>query len=312
MNNSLRIIGNIKNNQILKDETGKYILKPKVRNSVENVYSYLLSRDFKYLPRLVDKQNINYEDHYLYEYIKEIPTPKEQKLKDLVITLADLHQKTSFYREIDLDEFKLTYENINRELDYLNNYYHEIFTSIENKVFMSPSEYLLIRNANIILNSIEYSKKHIQEWYQMIEGNRRQRQSMIHNNVHLSHFLKGDNYYLISWDHSMISIPILDLYQLYRNHYLDYDFLSKLKLYEDHFPLEKEEKTLLFTLISIPEKITWDNNHYLMTIKVRKFLDYLQKTKDLKKAYYSKDQEDHDTVLNKDEKDINPKRQENS
>ena len=68
---------------------------------------------------------------------------------DLIYLLSLLHSKTTFYREVDIDHNKEIYETTINNLDYLNNYYTNLITSIEKEVYMSPSSYLIARNINI-------------------------------------------------------------------------------------------------------------------------------------------------------------------
>ena len=50
------------------------------------------------------------------------------------------------------------------------------------------------------------------------------------------------------------------------------------KIYEGHYPLLEEEKCLLFCLISIPDKLEFNEKEYSMCKKVRKFYDYMDAT----------------------------------
>ena len=47
-------------------------------------------------------------------YINDIDEPKEQKIIDLTNIITLLHNKTTMYKEIDLDNYKYIYEEINR------------------------------------------------------------------------------------------------------------------------------------------------------------------------------------------------------
>ena len=150
---------------------------------------------------------------------------------------------------------------------------------------MSPPEYLLARNISIIFSSLEYCHNKINEWYKKVSNLRKIRVSVIHNNLNLSHFIKNNNDYLISWDKAKIDIPIFDLYKLYINHALDFDFSDILGKYEKIYPLKDDELDLLFILISIPSKIEFDKSNYLMCSIIGKELDKLYKTKKLVNEY---------------------------
>lgn len=116
------------------------------------------SRAFDYFPYLIDDSD-KYE---IYPYIDDIYEPREQKAMDLTHLLSLLHSKTTFYREVDIDKNKEIYEEIVNEVDYLNDYYNSLISSIEKEVYMSPSSYLIARNTNIIFSSIYYAKDNIE------------------------------------------------------------------------------------------------------------------------------------------------------
>lgn len=276
--NKITILSNAK---IVDD---KIVVKERKNDDIDKTYSYLKSRSFDYFPEpiaMLDK----YE---LYPYIDSGYEPKEQKAMDLMYLLSLLHSKTTFYREVDIDRNKEIYENIVNDLYYLNNYYSDLITSIEKEVYMAPSSYLIARNINIIFESIYYSRNMIESWYKKIENNKNERVVNIHNNITLDHYIKSEKPYLISWNKSRIDSPIYDLLSFYKNHYLELDFDDLFNYYESSYPLKEEEKLLLFSYMSIPDKIELENDEYKMCIKINKMIDYLYKTSNLIMNYQKK------------------------
>lgn len=257
-----------------------YVLKKKTTN-LTNIYNYLLSRSFDYFPEIIKEDNNN----IYYKYIPDIDEPKEQKIIDLINVLTLLHSKTTMYKEIDLDNYKYLYEEINKEIDDIFNYYNTIMDNIESSIYMSPSNYLISRNISFIYSSINYAKRSIDYWYKLIENKRKVRVVITHNNLSLDHYLKNDKPYLISWDLSKIDMPIYDLISLYNNHYLEFDFTELLQIYLNKYPLLEEEIALFLTIISIPKKIIYDNSEYKNVLNIRRQLDYLYKTSELVKKY---------------------------
>ena len=140
-----------------------------------------------------------------------------------------MHSKTTHYKSISEDEYKKIYEDLSNNYEYLKEYYNDLITLIDEKVFMSPSEYLLARNINAINASINIGKKLTDEWLKEVDGMTRIRLSVVHNNLSLSHYIRNSKDYLVSWDKSKIDIPIFDLYSLYNNHFSHFDFLELLK-----------------------------------------------------------------------------------
>lgn len=189
------------------------------------------------------------------------------------------------YKEIDLDNYKYIYEEINKEIEDIFNYYNTIMDNIELSIYMSPSNYLISRNISFIYSAINYAKRSIDYWYKLIENKRRVRVVTVHNNLSLEHYIKHDKPYLISWEKSKIDMPIYDLISLYNNHYLEFDFTEILQIYLNKYPLMEEELILLLAILSIPKKIIYNPSEYKNVLNIRRQLDYIYKTSELVKKY---------------------------
>lgn len=236
---------------------------------------------------------IKEEDNAVYyEYISDVDEPKEQKIIDLINIVTLLHSKTTMYKEIDIDNYKYIYEQINNQIEDIYNYYNTVMDNIESTIYMSPSNYLISRNISFIYSAIDYAKRNIDYWYKLIENKRKVRVVVNHNNLSLEHYLKEDKPYLISWEKSKIDMPIYDLLTLYNNHYLDFDFTELFKIYLSKYPLTEEETVLFLTIISIPNKIVYNQSEYQTVLNVRRQLDYIYKTSELVKEYNIKQETD--------------------
>ena len=227
-----------------------------------------------------------------FEYIKDVDMPKEQKALDLINVVSLLHNKTTYYKVVSDDVFKSIYDSIKSNIDFLKNYYENMFNTIENIEYMSPSEYLLIRNSSKIFSCLSFCEKELDEWFDLTKEDNKQRVSLIHNNLALDHFIKNDKDYLISWDKSKIDSPVLDLINFYKNNYFDLDFETILNSYQSKYKLNESEKKLLFIVISLPLKYERKNNEFNSCTEVRNILDYLFKTEELVRPYYTVNQED--------------------
>ena len=266
-------------NYLVETNKGLIVIKPKLEDN--KIMSYLRTRNFNYYPSIITSDK-NYD---LTEYIKEVDIPDEQKIMDLITLTALLHSKTTHYKEVDEDEYKKLYEDISNNIEYLFEYYLDIITIIESKVFMSPSEYLLARNISSIFSSLRYCKLELENWYKLIKEKRKMRVVVIHNNLSLDHYMKNENDYLISWGKSKIDLPIFDLYKLYLKHSLDFDFYEVLKKYESMYPLKEDEQKLFLILINLPLKIEFENSNYVMCKRISKELDKLYKSYKLASEY---------------------------
>lgn len=270
----------LKSVRLINSDGNKYILKRK-NNNIKDIYNYLNSRSFDYFPKLMKEEN----DYNIYEYIEDSKEPYEQKTLDMMSLLSLLHSKTTFYKEVDFEDYKYIYESVLEIINDNYNYYNIMIENIENQIYMSPSSYLLARNISKIYACLNYCKENIEKWYDMVKNKNKVRMVLIHNNLELDHYIKKDKPYFISWDKSKIDMPIMDLYVFYKKHYLNFNFYDLFKYYESRYPLHKEERILLFVYLSLPEKIELDNNEYNLCKKIRRFLDYLFKTENLIAEY---------------------------
>ncbi len=258
---------------IVNSNKGKLVLKKKNNN---DIYDYLDSRSFNYYPKTI------YDDDYMImEYLEDSKIPDDQKILDLINLVSLLHSKTTYFKNVDIDEYKKNYEDLKGNINYLMNYYDDLMTIIESKVYMSPSELLLARNISIIFNALNYTNNKLDDWYNGVKDKNRRRYVVIHNNLDLNHFVRNKSSYLLSWDRAKIDIPIYDLYILYKKYAINFDFKYLLQKYEKEYPLLEEEKNLFYILISIPDKIEFTDNIYNDCVKIEKMLDYMYVTESL-------------------------------
>lgn len=258
---------------ITKYDNNMYAVKNKCKNLSE-IYKYLESRNLDFFPKIIKSNN----EYDVFEYINDINNPIEQKAFDMINLLSILHNKTTFYREMDKDEYKELFENIQNRINEVANYYINLINIIETKIYMSPSEYLIARNISKILGSLEYSRKTINDWYDIVKNNAKKRVSLIYNNADINHVLRDKNLYLINWEKAKIDIPIYDLFDFYKKYSLYFNFKELLKYYEDKYSLLNEEKMLFYVLISIPEIITFKEIEIENCKNIKKLIDYIYRT----------------------------------
>lgn len=251
-----------------------YVIKDKCDNSVCEIYDYLASRNFEYYPKVV----MNTDKYNIYEYIEEVSNPIEQKAYDMISMLSLLHNKTTYYKEMDIDEYKEIFETLSYKINSRINYYNNLINVIEREMFMSPSHYLIARNISKILGALEYSKRNINEWYDLVKTKGKKRLVTLHNNIDLNHVIRNKDIYLLSWDKAKTGIPIYDLYNFYYKYFGIVDFKDLLKHYEDRYPLLEEEKKLFNTLISIPDEVEFKSNEMENCRSVKKIIDYIYKS----------------------------------
>ena len=265
---SLKYLGNV---IILDTNLGKYVYKNKNNHEI---YDYLSSRGFSFYPKTINKNNTKYE---IYEYIEQKNVSKEQRLNDLIHITGFLHKKTSFQKELSLEEIKSMYEDMQNDANYLMNYYHDLNNYIDNQTFMSPSEYLLVSHIDLIYYLLSFVKVESENFYKDLNNNKVVRYSMIHNNLDLSHIIEGNNISLISWNKASIDNFIKDIINIYQNNYNLLDIEDFIKEYEKENKLTNLEKLYLLLKLSIPKRIEFTKNTYLDTYNISNYLIYVRK-----------------------------------
>lgn len=252
----------------------KYAIKDKSNDNIKSIYEYLSSRNFDYFPKLI----VDNDKYDIYEYIEEVDNPIEQKAYDMIDLISLLHNKTTYYKEMDIDEYKEIYESVSYKINSRMNYYNNLMNMIEREMFMSPSHYLIARNISKIFGSLDYSKKNINEWYDLVKTKGKKRLVTLYNNIDLNHVIRNKDLYLLSWDKSKTGIPIYDIYNFYFKYSKVLDFKDLLKHYENRYPLLEEEKKLFNILISIPDEIDFKSNEMDNCKNAKKIIDYIYKS----------------------------------
>ena len=275
---------NYKNVVIVDTDNGSYVFK---KNTNSNIFEYLKTKNFTYFPTIYS----DLEDEYLItKYINSIDITDAQKATDIIDLVSLLHNKTTHYKNVSIDEYKKIYEDISNNIEYLYNYYNDLMTIIESKVYMSPPEYLLAINISKIYGALNYCKKTLDDWYDKIKDKKNKRLVVIHNNLKLEHFINSNEPYLISWDKAKIDMPIFDIYKLFK--YNDnFDYSGCLKRYENKYPLKEDERLLLFVLLALPDEIKFNESNLNMCIKITEQLNLLDSVSNLVSPYYLKNTE---------------------
>lgn len=268
------------NSNILTTKDGNIVIKKKNKD-IKKLYKYLNSRTFNKYPKIIDE----IDNNYIYEYLNDYDTPINQKIIEQAKTLAELHYKTCYFKNVKLDNFKEIYENIINNINYIEDYYNKLYDKALSEEYIRPSLYILIINSSLIRANIKYLRNEIETWYKMINELDKIRVVYNHNNLSISHFI--DNKF-ISWDNYTIDSPVIDLIKIYNNDYGKYDFSIFLNEYLNNFELLDYEKTLLFIMISLPKPINFTDNELNSTISVSKQISYIQNTSKLIRPYYSK------------------------
>lgn len=272
---------------ILETTCGNFVIKKKsINKELNNIFNYLKTRNFDYFPKIY---TIDRSDEYIYEYVSEKEVFDYNKGEDLINLVGLLHSKTSYNKEVLEEKYKEIYEDIKNNILYLKDYYLKNYELYLKEKYTSPSKYEFIRNYSKINAALLFAMNELDDWYKNVKNNKKERICLIHNNLKLDHYIKGDKDYLISWDNAKFDTPILDLYNLYHNNFWELEFSTIYEKYLEVSPLSKDEEKLFFILISIVPKISFNDNEFNNCKLMREKLDYIFKTEEFLKPYYTTD-----------------------
>lgn len=263
--------------KIIETENKKYCLKNKERSN-DAIFEYLNTHNFLNYLKQINDSSTNYE---LYSYIEEIDIEKEEKAYSLINIMSILHNKTTTYIDIDYEKVNTIYEDITNKINELLSYYYDLQDKIESTIYMSPAEYHLIRNINVLYISLNNARSDIDNWYKLKKTLKKERQVLLHNNMSLEHFLKSDKEYLINWNKSKKGTVIYDFFTFCKNEYKTLNIQKMYQIYQQKYKYNKDEKLLLFSLLQLPWKIMFDKSNYINTLEVNELLDYLKKVNSL-------------------------------
>lgn len=274
---------------IIDSSAGKFIVKKQVKELL-TLFNYLDSRGFTNHP-IIDYSYQNKE--YIMKYVKEDFLPIEQKTLEYAKTVASLHNKTVYFKETSIDNFKEIKDIVEENINYMSSFYEGLFLNVLKKEFLSPSDYLFTRNYYKIRQALLFAKDHIDAWYDTT-NKENFRVCIIHNNLTFNHFIYNENEsILISWDQYRIDSPIVDLINLYKNDYENINFKSFFDEYLKRFELLENEKELLFIILAIPYPlISEDKSEINKAMQIKKLIDYVYKTEKLIRPYYAKDEKE--------------------
>lgn len=245
-----------KDYSIIETSTNKKYIIIKKRKNKEKLYDYLTSINYN-----LYKKPLNINDKY--EIFSLDNLEEEESITNALITL---HYLTEEFRECSKDDLKKIKEKIMFNLDKCYKYYLNLQEKIENMSFPPPDKYLLINNISQIYKLLEVSKYRLDN----LELNSL-REVILINNFDNNIFKN-----IIDFNYYSKDVFVYDLEKLYKKDYKN--FKDVLKKYNDKLKISKEEWNLLSILISIPEEVTLENNHYNDCIKIRNLINYVNYT----------------------------------
>ena len=262
--------------KIFESDDEKYVLKDK-NKSVKDLFDYLDSRNYSSHPKVIEECG----NKIKYEFFNG---DKNNSLPALSRHIANLHSSTTYYKDVSTSKYKNIYNKLIDNVDYLKEFYQKKILQVDNEIYMSPSSYLFARNYALFNSNLVFIEKELNKWYNLVKDKTRERVTVVHNNLCKDNLLIGKDEILTGWDNFIVDTPVLDLYKLYKNEYLDNDFKEMLSNYLKDYCLTKEEISLLTFLISMPPILKEEANELSKVKEVKELITYLTRTNELMKS----------------------------
>ena len=288
----------LKNNKLLEfDDGSKVLVKAKKRYDLEEVYNYLDSHNVNnYLrPLKITAKEL------FFAYFPNKYLDSDYISKRLIFNLSLLQNKTTIYKEIDKDKQREEYDKFKEQIIYLEKYYYTLQDVIESRIYMSPLEYLVIRNISIIYSALNYSKELLEKWYDLVKHKKTERLVYCHGKCELDHFLNKDEGYFISLEKAHLGSPVEDFLYFYNKNYNDADMISNFKLYQHRYRYNDEEILYFLLRLVLPEKIDISTSSLIKTMEVSTFFDKLKAKRDFVLYYQKYDHKDKKNNFNEQE-----------
>lgn len=175
--------------------------------------------------KLITKINNDY--FFVKEYIKQNEYINDIKVLNMYKELRNIHQNTSFKRQLTEEKLRPKFEEITKQLDYKFSLIENFVRSVESKdltIFSMP----ILSNYRYILDA----KKELVRLQKMLIVQIKDKisvdYSFVHNNPKIDHliYVNGSKY-LTSIDHSKFGLSSLDMAKLYiETNELGIDFKS--------------------------------------------------------------------------------------
>ena len=248
-----------KNYVIIHTNKNKYLLKKGSKEDRDNRL-YLSQSGYQDKMILVDA-DFEYELYLLEE--KSFPGNVQNTMLD---ELFKIHKSTTSIVNVSDEEKSNIYKNAVNRLDELFNYYYNWQISIQEKIFPSAGEYLLLLNVSKIYKLLNYSRSYLEKWY--VLDNISFQEAFLVNIISLNNYYAGEVF--IDYSNSSVGKIIEEITNYYRNYYENVSLEEVL----DKYDLLEAEKYYLFFLLAMPKKIFFTYDNYNDVVLIRDIIDY--------------------------------------
>ena len=254
-------ISYLKDNIIISCTDKKYLLIKKENYSKDNI-NYLININSDYsLPRIKSLENYELLEYY----------PSNNSLKDLIISLSDIHLNTIKV----LDNYEKNYEEKLKVIDDLIRYYLALQDYIEELYYTKKDYYEMIINISKVYKILSMSKYYLDKW---TSSNDKYREVFLIKDTSLNNFINHEKDYFISFKNSRKGNIIEDIINVYKDNYNDDSIYNLFDLYNSKVNLTSGERYLFLSSICLVPKLSFKNNLNTNLKEVEEFYNYIDKT----------------------------------
>ena len=258
-------ISYLNDNIIITCNDKKYLLIPKDNYSEEKI-KYLESINCNYYLQEIDSLT----DYKVLEYYDS-----NNSLKDLIITLTDIHTKSLNIITYSDELLKDIYEDKLKEIDEVMKYNFKLQDYIEELYYTRSDYYQMIINISKVYNILCTSRYFLDKWYNSKDNT--YREVFLIGNISLNNFISNKNNYFIDLKNSSRGNIVEDLTSLYKEYY-NKDIYSLIFLYNSKIPLTEKELYFFLSSISLVPKLKFTSNYQTNLKLINDYYDYIDKT----------------------------------
>lgn len=216
---------------------------------------------------------------------------RNEKHKQMFRELARIHALTAKDVEIEIEEREAHYEKTTDLWRKQQQFVEEFIQHCEKKWYMSPFELMFCSYYFDVAQSLSFSLRKLEAWYEKTKEDEKVRTVVIHGKVSIQHFLLNERGfgYFINFENARSAPQHFDLLPFFVKYCNTYpircdECVEWLYHYNKYYPLREEELMLFISYLAYPTNI-------LQTIETYHERKYDHKTeflhvKQLQKNYW--------------------------
>ncbi|WP_335869167.1 spore coat protein YsxE [Bacillus sp. 2205SS5-2] len=234
-------------------------------SSVQYLYQQGYNRIVPIYPTMDGRYAVWQEEglYYLMPWLINVEKEdRHEKHQKLFRELARLHHLSTSERPIKVEERQEHYEMTTEKWDKQTEFIDEFLDRCEKKIYMSPFELLFCTYYYEISQSIRFSRKKLDSWYEETKEKDKVRTVMIHGKLSSEHFLFDERGlgFFSNFEDTKTASPIHDLIPFISRTLQTYpkpndECFEWLSTYFQHFPFREEENLLFLSYLAYPSLV---------------------------------------------------------